>query len=92
MFKRLLSYVVNDIIVHNLAHNKNFQRLALRIDEIITRNRTLIEKKLKDADLTIPYKNVDLQNVKYSFTNSPPVRFITTFVTEIRKELKNVNK
>lgn len=80
VFQRMISWIVNDLIVHRLANNRNFQKLALKIDATIQNNRSVIEKKIKDTDI---------KDVTHSFQNFGPVRFVRTFYVEVQKELKN---
>lgn len=80
VFQRLISWIVNDLIVHRLANNRHFQKFALKIDATIEKNRTVIEKKIKDTDLN---------DVKQSVSNLGPIKFVRTFYAEVQKELKN---
>lgn len=87
MFGRILSWFLNDIIVQKLANNRSFQRLALKIDNSIQSNKKTLEEKLKQGELPL---NGDLTAVKMKIKEFPAVKFVNTFVNEIRNEISRV--
>lgn len=84
IFGRLVSWLLNDIIVHTLANNRRFQRLALKIDSTITNSKKIMEEKyVSNVAGTIKDKKETLQKFDVS-------KFINTFKEEVQKEMKNI--
>jgi len=48
MLGKLVAMFLDKFIVHTLANNKQFQRLALKIDDVIAKNKSVLESKLSD--------------------------------------------
>lgn len=48
MLGKFVAMFLDKFIVHTLANNKQFQRLALKIDDVITKNKSVLESKLSD--------------------------------------------
>jgi len=48
MLGKVVAMFLDKFIVHTLANNKQFQRLAVRIDDVITKNKSVLESKLHD--------------------------------------------
>ena len=48
MFGKVIAMFLDKFIVHTLANNKQFQRLALRIDDIVTKKKSVIQAKISD--------------------------------------------
>lgn len=57
MIGKLVSWLMNDIIVNALAKNRRFQNLALRIDNFMSTNKKTIEEKyVKTGEQAIKQK------------------------------------
>ncbi len=81
MLGKLVSYFLNDIIVHTLANSKRFQGFALKIDSAINKNKKVItEDYMKSGEKVL---NENLSKVKESKVGV----FASTFMAEMKKEL-----
>jgi hypothetical protein len=81
MIGKLIGWLVNDIIVHNLAHSKRFQALALRIDASFNHGKkTITENYVKTGEKVV---KEHLEKVKESHVGA----FAKEFVAEIKQDL-----
>lgn len=88
MIGRLISWLMNDIIVNALANNKRFQGLALKIDSMVNKNKKVItEDYMKTGEKLAKEK---LSKLKESQIASITKEFVSEFRKEISDELKKV--
>lgn len=59
MLGKFVAMFLDKFIVHTLANNKQFQRLALKIDDVITKNKSVLESKLSDNVNSMKMKSND---------------------------------
>ena len=96
--QRVANYVANEIIIKGLAHNKTFQKFALRTDHQFKEvHKMSTEKLTKTVEELSKTAGVDGSITAGGATTAaggpprPPLRgfpgFVSCFVKEIRKDL-----
>ena len=73
-----MNWLINDLIVKNLANNRRFQMFAVRLDENITKNKQMIKDTVESK--------VGKEKL------SDPVGFFKTFAADVRKEMQQLTK
>ncbi|KAJ1415852.1 hypothetical protein B484DRAFT_422305 [Ochromonadaceae sp. CCMP2298] len=51
MIGRFISWITNEVIVKNLANNRNFQKFAVRIDSTIQKNKKMLQEGFSKENL-----------------------------------------
>lgn len=51
IFRRLIAWISEEVIVKNLSRNRTFQRFAVRMDDKLTKNKQVLEK-MRPEDIT----------------------------------------
>ena len=91
--QRVANYVANEIIIKGLAHNKTFQKFALRTDhqfkEVHKMSTEKITKTVEELSKTAGMDTA--AGATAAGAPRPPLRgfpgFVSCFVKEIRKDL-----
>lgn len=85
--QRVANYVANEIIIKGLAHNKTFQRFAVRTDASL---RDVQKKGVETLEQTIRSASTEAGGA-VGGPPKPPLRgfpgFVSCFFKEIRKDL-----
>jgi hypothetical protein len=91
VFGKLIGWLVNDVIVNNLANSKRFQRFAVSLDDSITKGKKVLEEKyLKEGKIIFEEKSAQ---IKENIPKVNPVKFGQVFVKEFIKNIKeSINK
>lgn len=88
MIGRLISWLMNDIIVNALANNKRFQGLAVKIDAMVNKNKKVItEDYMKTGEKVAKEKVAKLKESQYGVIAQ---EFIAEFKKEIAGEINKV--
>jgi len=85
--KKFLSWIFNDLIVHRLANNRNFQKFAVTVDSQLTKSKKLLEDQIKEKNIKI-----ELGTIKATANNFAPFKFVRNFFEEVRQEMKNIKE
>ena len=90
--QRVANYVANEIIIKGLAHNKTFQKFALRTDHQFKEvHKMSTEKLTKTVEELSKTAGMDGASATAAGPPRPPLRgfpgFVSCFVKEIRKDL-----
>ncbi|KAJ1389602.1 hypothetical protein B484DRAFT_459670 [Ochromonadaceae sp. CCMP2298] len=80
MIGRFISWITNEVIVKNLANNRNFQKFAVRIDSTIQKNKKMLQEGFSK-------ENLDMVKDRLGASGGGPVAFAKTFVSEVREEI-----
>lgn len=93
MIGKAISWLLDKYIVHTLANNRSFQKIALKIDNIINNNKKVMEEKLikniqDNKDVLI---KENIEKIQNTIKSSRITIFIETFIKELRNEFKNVS-
>ncbi len=80
MIGKIISWLMNDIIVNALAKSKRFQRFALKIDDTLNKNKKVItEDYMKTGEALAKEKLAKAKETKLGI-------FATVFMEEMKKE------
>mmetsp|Transcript_69828 Transcript_69828/g.137049 ORF Transcript_69828/g.137049 Transcript_69828/m.137049 type:complete len:96 (+) Transcript_69828:108-395(+) len=83
MIGKIVSWLMNDIIVKALANSKRFQATALRIDSFLHQNKKVIDEHVvKNGEKVVKEK---LAKAK----ESRVVQFTQLFIKEMKQEVAN---
>mmetsp|Transcript_4167 Transcript_4167/g.8406 ORF Transcript_4167/g.8406 Transcript_4167/m.8406 type:complete len:103 (-) Transcript_4167:84-392(-) len=93
--QRVANYVANEIIIKGLAHNKTFQKFALRTDqqfkEVNKMTSEKITKTVEELAKTTGVEGAAGATTAVGGPPKPPLRgfpgFVSCFFKEIRKDL-----
>lgn len=81
MIGKIISWLMNDIIVNALAKSKRFQRFALKIDDTLNKNKKVItEDYMKTGEALAKEKLAKAKETKVGV-------FATVFMEEMKKEM-----
>jgi hypothetical protein len=79
MIGRFISWITNEVIVKNLANNRNFQKFAVRIDSTIQKNKKTLQDFSKE--------NLSMVKDRLGKSGGGPVAFAKTLVSDVREEI-----
>lgn len=88
MIGKLISWLMNDIIVNALANNKRFQGMAVKIDHLLNKNKKVItEDYMKTGEKVVQENLAKAKETKVGI-------FASVFMAEMKKEMAkdSVNK
>lgn len=93
--QRVANYVANEVIIKGLAHNKTFQRFAVRTDaqlkEMQKQGTEQLEKVVQENLTTNASRSTTTAAGAAAGPPQPPLRgipgFVSCFFKEIRKDL-----
>mmetsp|Transcript_5722 Transcript_5722/g.9401 ORF Transcript_5722/g.9401 Transcript_5722/m.9401 type:complete len:98 (-) Transcript_5722:574-867(-) len=86
MIGKLVNWIVNELIVHNLANNRRFQTFAVRIDSMINKNKKILNEEVFSKQ-NIESVTDNIRNVQKGVKDSETASFMRNFMTEFRKEI-----
>lgn len=87
MFGKLFAWLMNDVIVHTLANNKGFQRMAVRMDSSISKNKKILTEDYIKTGEKIVKEQVSKVKQNVPIANVDPMNFAKTFYKEFQKEM-----
>lgn len=86
MIGKIISWLMNDIIVRTLANSKRFQGLALRIDAFLSKNKQVVEEQYVKNGEKVMKENV--AKLKESRMGMYAQAFVREMKVEVENELK----